>query len=71
MPTSYSRAAARTGRYRDRTEAPYDAQRPYGAWYPLVRLGHFLMMAAASCLIILAGLAVLGAILLLIASASK
>lgn len=39
--------------------------RPYGAWYPLVRVGHFLLMATTSCLIILAGLGVLAVLALL------
>lgn len=68
MPTSHPR----TGSYRDHAGGTHqEAARPYGAWHPLVRVGHFLLMAAASCLIIFVGLGVLGALLLLIATLAK
>lgn len=53
----------------DASDEPYESdasfERPYGEWYPLVRLGHFLLMSLTSCLIILVGFAALGVVLYL------
>lgn len=54
-----------------RNEEQWDAVRPYGAWYPLVRVGHFLLMATTSCVIILAALGVLAALMLLVGTLAK
>jgi hypothetical protein len=68
-----SQAAPRSTRRPDRDEdfdAP-ESQRPYGSWYPLVRVGHFLLMATSSCLIIMVGLGVLGMLIYLFVTLTK
>ena len=68
-----SRTPPRTPRRTDRDE-DFDAresQRPYGSWYPLVRVGHFLLMATTSCLIIMVGLGVLGLLVYLFIALTK
>src|SRR5882757_4382144 len=46
-------------------------QRDYGAWYPLVRVGHFLLMALTSCLIIMVGLGLLAIVVYLFLTLTK
>jgi hypothetical protein len=68
-----SRTGPRSTRRPDRDEdfdAP-ESQRPYGSWYPLVRVGHFLLMATTSCLIIMVGLGVLGMLVYLFITLTK
>ena len=68
-----SRTAPRTPRRTDRDEdfdAP-ESQRPYGSWDPLVRVGHFLLMATTSCLIIMIGLGVLSLLVYLFITLTK
>lgn len=65
------RPAASAHRYTYRDDRQQDAARPYGAWYPLVRAGHFVLMAAASCLIILTAFGVLAALALLVTALAR
>jgi hypothetical protein len=65
------RNTPRPTRSAGRDEAPDPSERPYGAWYPLVRLGHFLLMATTSCLIILTGFGLLAALIYLVTTLTK
>lgn len=58
-PRTRATPTARTRPHTDHDETADPTQHPYGPWYPLVRLGHFMLMALTSCLIILTGLGLL------------
>lgn len=77
MPNPHARTtrAGRATSAQDRSVSnaahePYESdssiERPYGSWYPLVRVGHFMLMSLTSCLIILVGFGALGVVLYLV-----